>query len=135
MFAAKYVVLRQIELVFFKHDRKAFWSAAIRILIWANFFFYGAIFLSFILACIPRAKISNPALPGICIDTHASIIATSAINVVSDFTILITPIAAIWRLQMPVKKKLAAAAVFAVGIVYVRIALGPDLEDQGLTSG
>ncbi|KAI1811706.1 hypothetical protein GGS20DRAFT_85960 [Poronia punctata] len=117
MFAAKYVVLRQIEMVFFKQNRKAFWSAAIRILIWANFFFYGAIFLSFVLACIPREKISNPTLPGMCIDTKASIIATSAINVVSDFTILVTPIAAIWKLQMPLKKKLAAAAVFAVGIV------------------
>jgi hypothetical protein len=119
MFCAKYVVLRQIEKLFFNHHRQAVAFTAVRILIWANFLFYSAIFLSFILACIPRAKISNPAIPGVCLDTHASIIATSAINVVSDFTILITPITAIWQLQIPLKKKIAAAAVFAVGILYV----------------
>ncbi|KAI1733402.1 hypothetical protein F4680DRAFT_464042 [Xylaria scruposa] len=117
MFCAKYVVLRQIESVFFNHHRKAFAYTALRVLIWANLLFYGAIFLSFILACIPRAKISNPAIPGICLDTHASIIATSAINVVSDFTILITPLVSIWQLQMPIKKKLSVATVFGVGVL------------------
>ncbi|RYC64322.1 hypothetical protein CHU98_g1884 [Xylaria longipes] len=117
MFCAKFVVLRQIELVFFNHHRQALAFTAIRVLVWANLLFYGAIFLSFILACIPRAKISNPTLPGMCIDTHGSIIATSAINVVSDFTILITPITAIWKLQISIKKKVGAAAVFGVGIL------------------
>ncbi|KAI1824131.1 hypothetical protein F4861DRAFT_507412 [Xylaria intraflava] len=117
MFCAKYVVLRQIETVFFNHHRKGLAFNSVRILIWANFFFYFAISLSFILACVPRSKISNPLLPGMCIDTSASIIATSAINVVSDFTILITPITSIWSLQLPLKKKLAAGAVFAVGIL------------------
>lgn len=117
MFCAKYVVLRQIESVFFNHHRKAFAFTAVRALIWANLLFYGAISLSFILACIPRAKITNPEISGICIDTRASIIATSAINVVSDFTILITPLAAIGQLQLPTKKKLSVAAVFGVGIL------------------
>ncbi|KAI0854722.1 hypothetical protein F4860DRAFT_522522 [Xylaria cubensis] len=117
MFCAKYVVLRQIESVFFNHHRKTFAYTALQVLIWANLLFYGAIFLSFILACIPRAKISNPVIPGICLDTRASIIATSAINVVSDFTILITPLASIWQLQMPIKKKLSVAAVFGVGVL------------------
>ncbi|TRX87848.1 hypothetical protein FHL15_011266 [Xylaria flabelliformis] len=42
---------------------------------------------------------------------------TSAINVVSDFTILITPLASIWQLQMPTRKKMSVAAVFGVGVL------------------
>ncbi|KAI0401285.1 hypothetical protein F4802DRAFT_433088 [Xylaria palmicola] len=126
MFCAKYVVLRQIELVFFNHRRKAVAFTAIRILIWANLLFYAAIFLSFIFACVPRAKISNPSLPGTCaVDTQAIIIATSAINVFSDLTILITPIIVIWKLQVPIKRKLGSAAVFGVGIMCALLHLHP----------
>ncbi|KAI0530071.1 hypothetical protein GGR58DRAFT_494706 [Xylaria digitata] len=117
MFFAKYVVLRQIELIFFNHLRKALAFTAIRILIWANLFFYFASFLSFLLACIPRTKILNPTAPGVCIDTVNSTIITGVINVISDITILVTPIAVIWGLQMPFKRKIGAAAVFGVGVL------------------
>ncbi|KAI0532163.1 hypothetical protein GGR58DRAFT_192342 [Xylaria digitata] len=117
MFCAKYVVLRQIEIIFLNHQRKKFAFSLIRILIWANLFFYGAIFISFILACVPREKIYHPTVDGICINTNASIIATSAINVVSDFSILLVPIIAIWQLQLPLKAKLGVATVFGIGIL------------------
>ncbi|KAJ2998003.1 hypothetical protein NUW58_g456 [Xylaria curta] len=124
MFCAKYVVLRQIELIFCDHRRQALEFKVARILIWTNLLFYTASALLFILACIPRAKISDPSLPGNCIDVHARIIGTSAINVASDFAILVTPIAAIWRLQMPAKKKIGVTAVFGVGAMYIsRVAL------------
>ncbi len=119
MFCAKYVVLRQIELIFFNHDRKALAFTAIRILIWANLLFYTAALISFILSCIPRAKIWDPALPGVCIDTQYSVVITGAINVLSDLTILVTPIAAIWQLQLPLKRKIGSSAVFGVGVLYV----------------
>ncbi|KAI0478097.1 hypothetical protein F4859DRAFT_513679 [Xylaria cf. heliscus] len=117
MFCAKYVVLRQIELIFFNHDRKALAFNAIRILIWANLLFYTAAFLTFLLACIPRSKISDPTVPGVCLDTRHSVVVTGAINVVSDFTILVTPIAAIWQLRLPLKRKMGPAAVFGVGVI------------------
>ncbi|KAI0903368.1 hypothetical protein F4823DRAFT_284526 [Ustulina deusta] len=117
MFCAKYVVLRQIELIFFNHDRKALAFTAIRILIWANLLFYTAALISFILSCIPRAKIWDPALPGVCIDTQYSVVITGAINVLSDLTILVTPIAAIWQLQLPLKRKIGSSAVFGVGVL------------------
>ncbi|KAI1747022.1 hypothetical protein F4782DRAFT_522775 [Xylaria castorea] len=117
MFCAKYVVLRQIEIIFLNHQRNGFAFSLIRILLWANFFFYGAIFLSFILACVPREKIYHPNVDGICINTNASIIATSAINVVSDLSILLVPIIAIWQLQLPLKAKLGIATVFGIGIL------------------
>ncbi|KAF2965605.1 hypothetical protein GQX73_g7967 [Xylaria multiplex] len=41
---------------------------------------------------------------------------TSAINVVSDISILIIPTVAVWNLQLTPKKKLGVSVVFAVGI-------------------
>lgn len=116
MFLAKYVVLQQIDTIFLNHHRQSPAFKAIRMLIWMNLLFYTAIMVSFILACIPREKIWHPDLEGRCIDTPSSIIATSAINVVSDLTILFVPIVGIWKLKLPLRRKLGAGAVFAVGI-------------------
>ncbi len=118
MFCTKYVVLRQIETIFLSHQRKKFAFTLIRVLIWANFFSFAGIFLSFILACVPREKIYHPNVDGRCINTDASIIATSAVNVVSDFSILMVPTIAIWQLQLPLKAKLGVATVFGIGIMY-----------------
>lgn len=117
MFFSKYAVLKQIESIFYNHRHHKPAYKAIWALIWANLAFYFAITVAFIFACVPRAKIADPTLDGTCLDTLASIIATSAINVVSDVTILIVPVAAVFGLQMPLKTKLGAAAVFAVGIL------------------
>ncbi|KAI1824386.1 hypothetical protein F4861DRAFT_548769 [Xylaria intraflava] len=116
MLFAKYTVLRQIEVIFYKHQHKKLASKIIWGLIIANSVFYLSIFITFLLACIPRAKISNPTLEGHCIDTNASILATSVINVVSDFTILIIPLAAVWQLKLRPRVKFGISIVFAVGI-------------------
>ncbi|KAI1389911.1 uncharacterized protein F4822DRAFT_428252 [Hypoxylon trugodes] len=116
MFFAKYAVLRQIEAIFFTHRRDSFAFKFVWTLIWANLMFYVAIMISFIFACMLREKIKNPELPGRCIDSNSSIIATGAINVVSDITILIIPLISVYRLQMPLKTKIGVAGVFAVGI-------------------
>ncbi|KAK7738422.1 hypothetical protein SLS62_011399 [Diatrype stigma] len=117
MFCAKYAVLRQIETIFLNHRRQSPVYKAIWLLIWMNLVFYTAISISFILACIPREKIWKPDTVGRCLDSYSSIIATSAINVVSDFTILVVPLVGIWQLQLPLRRKFGAAAVFAVGIL------------------
>ena len=117
MFFAKYVVLRQIETIFLQHRRQSAVYKVIWGLIWANLIFYAAITISFICACVPREKIWHPDIPGRCLDTQKSIIATSAINVVSDITILFLPLVGVWQLQLPLKRKFGAAAVFAVGVL------------------
>ncbi|KAI0482604.1 hypothetical protein GGR56DRAFT_620761 [Xylariaceae sp. FL0804] len=117
MFTAKYVVLKQIEDIFYRHRRQTLASKVIWGLIGANLIFYAALFFAFIFACVPRDKIANPLLPGRCIDTNASIIATSAINVVSDLTILLIPLAAVSHLQLPARTKIGVAGVFAVGVL------------------
>lgn len=115
MFSAKFVVMRQIEAIFLQHRYKSISHTLLKTLIWANLFFYGGWMLSFILACIPREKIWNPEIPGRCIDNDAALIASSAINILSDVTILLLPLAAIRHLQVTQKSKLKAAAIFAVG--------------------
>ena len=52
-----------------------------------------------------------------CIDSNALILASSAINIVSDFSILLLPAFAVWKLKMAVQRKLAIAAVFATGLL------------------
>ncbi|KAI0141714.1 hypothetical protein GGR57DRAFT_486984 [Xylariaceae sp. FL1272] len=117
VFGAKYTVLRQIETIFFDHRRRHLAYRVIRGLIWANLLFYAAIMFVFIFACVPREKIWNPTLDGKCIDTTAAIVGSGTINLVSDLTILVVPVSAVLNLNIPFKKKLGVAAVFAVGIL------------------
>ncbi|KAI2641162.1 hypothetical protein GGS21DRAFT_487499 [Xylaria nigripes] len=116
MLFAKYSVLRQIEVIFYKNQHKKLASKVIWTLIVANSMIYVSLFVTFLLACVPRSKISNPNVKGHCIDTHASILASSVINVVSDFTILIIPLAVVWQLQLRPKAKIGLSFIFAVGI-------------------
>ncbi|KAI0396207.1 hypothetical protein F5Y17DRAFT_472987 [Xylariaceae sp. FL0594] len=83
MFAAKFVVLRQIESIFLQHKPRSISHRLVRSLMWANLLFYGSAMLSFILACIPREKIWNPTVSGRCIDQSAALIGSSAINILA----------------------------------------------------
>ena len=116
MFAAKLAVLLQMMRIF-KGNRKdsVYWST--QVLIWTNFVFYTTIFFCFIFACVPRQKLGDPTIPGHCISTRDSILATSYINIVSDISMLLLPIYAIWKLEIVLKRKLAIAAVFGTGIL------------------
>lgn len=116
MFPAKLCVLLQMQRIFRGNKRDSiYWS--IQVLIWSNLLFYLAVTAAFIGACSPRAKISNPLLPGTCISIHVTILATSAINIVSDITILVLPVFAVWKLKLPIKRKLIISAVFGSGIL------------------
>ncbi|KAF2011092.1 hypothetical protein BU24DRAFT_427301 [Aaosphaeria arxii CBS 175.79] len=115
MFAAKFAILLQIKHIFTKHQRN-FNYYAVHTLLACNFLVYLALFFAFIFACWPREKIWHPHLYGRCISTNASIIATSAINILSDFTILFLPLLSISRLQLPLKKKIGVSTVFAIGL-------------------
>ena len=93
---------------------------AIHVTIWIVFLFYFAITVVEIFLCTPRKKIWNPLLPrGHCLDQNAPYLGTGIFNIISDFAILVLPIAPIWKLQMAVKKKLMIAAIFAAGLWYV----------------
>lgn len=90
----------------------------IHILIWANLAFYFPYLMATILQCVPRARIWNPMLKGGCVNLQAAFIAASAINVVSDFSILLLPLYRIFKLNIPTRRKIGVFAIFAVGLLY-----------------
>ena len=116
MFAAKFAILIQIKRIFASQNRsKTYWS--VQAVIWLNLLAYTALFFAFIFACWPREKIWRPQLAGRCISTNASIIATSAINILSDFTILFLPLFTIAKLKLSKKKKVGVLAIFGTGLL------------------
>lgn len=115
MFPAKFCVLMQM-LRIFRGTKKDSVYWAILILTWSNFVFYVAVTFYFIFACGPRAQLSNPFL-GICMKkSYSSVLATSAINIASDFSILLLPVFAVWKLKIACKRKITISAVFGVGL-------------------
>lgn len=66
--------------------------------------------------CEPRRKLWLPQTPGVCHSYGGRGILSGAGNVVTDCLILILPLPVLWRLQMPLKKKLRCVSVFGVGV-------------------
>lgn len=70
------------------------------------------------LACTPREKIWDPTVPGgKCTNLKVSLVVSSTTNVVSDILILLLPQNIIWRLQMPLQRKIGVSLIFVVGIM------------------
>lgn len=115
MCLVKLTVLVQIGQVFATTGKRLFFfllGLSIAIIM-----FYTTTMLFRILACIPRAKIWDPATKGKCFNSDAAITSSAALNVVIDFILLLVPIERTWRLQMPMKRKIAVSAVFATGFL------------------
>ena len=93
-----------------------FWTCYI--LLWVNVLYYTAIVIASNLACTPREKIWDPTVPGgKCTNLKVSLVVSSTSNVVSDILILLLPQNIIWRLQMPLKRKIGVSLIFVVGIM------------------
>ena len=83
------------------------------------FYFSCIMFRS--LACIPREKIWNPSIAGVCINSAAGVISSAVFNVISDFALFVIPISGIWGLQISTHKKWGISAVFATGLLHVSL--------------
>lgn len=92
---------------------------AVHIVIAAILIFYLIMTAFNIFLCRPREKFWDPLLTttGSCYNFDASMQATGLFNIISDFAILLLPIWPIWKLQVPLKKKLKILAVFATGVL------------------
>ena len=90
---------------------------SIHVALWANIGFYVPGFFMQLFWCVPRDAIWNLRMRqnARCLDAFGAQLASAAINVLSDLTILILPISTVWTLQMPGRKKLGILAVFATG--------------------
>ncbi|KAE8154366.1 hypothetical protein BDV25DRAFT_172386 [Aspergillus avenaceus] len=93
-------------------------------LLWFNAAFYLADTLLEIFACTPREKIWHPEVDGRCVNVNVMILATAILNTLSDFSLLILPICAVWRLHMDMSRKLGISAVFAAGLLTAEITAG-----------
>lgn len=117
IFPAKFCALMQM-LRIFRGTKKDSVYWAILVLIWSNLICYVTITFCFIFACVPRAQLSNPMLAGSCVRSlDPYVLATSAINIASDFSILLLPVFAVWKLKIALKRKLTISAVFGTGLL------------------
>ena len=88
------------------------------LVIWLNFCFYIADIFSEIFLCNPREKYWNVLITtGHCYDANAVNTASGAFNTFSDFLTLLLPQRVIWKLQMPLKRKLGVSAIFLTGLL------------------
>lgn len=117
MFAKLSILLLYMKIFVPSRRGGVFWVN--QTLIYVNALFYFGAVIALICQCIPRAKISNPRLPGRCTNVYLSFMISGVFNVLSDFFILAFPLWAIWHLQMPLKRKFGVSVVFATGVLYV----------------
>lgn len=91
------------------------WIVASFMLVWAVSFSLAAIF-----QCTPIAYNWNTGISGgHCINYGVVVIAAGALNIITDFTLLLIPIPLVWRLHTSKQKKWQIILTFALGSRYV----------------
>lgn len=98
---------------------------------WTRLFIYfgiGVIFIVYTITasilvglCIPR-KGEGWALAlrsSRCRDTMVMTYVQGIFNIVSDFYVLVLPLPVVWKLQLPLRKKIGVSAVFMTGLLSV----------------
>ena len=79
------------------------------------------------LLCRPFEYNWNKYIPGTCGDTTQAYEAVGILNLMTDLTIVILPMPVLWKLQLPVAKKVALTFMFGVGVLYDCLSLTPPL--------
>jgi hypothetical protein len=90
-----------------------------------NAIFYIGLFFSYVFQCWPREKIwLGETVEGRCTDAFQVNLSSGILNVISDVEALLIPTWAIWKLSMPIKRKLAALSVFGVSLIAISSGIG-----------
>jgi hypothetical protein len=94
--------------------------------IWFNFLFYGVCSVIQGVWCSPAPGsnwteyvITQLSHTNHCDKTITLTLVQSAINIASDFYMLLLPIPAVWTLHLTMQRKIGVMAVFATGLLYV----------------
>jgi hypothetical protein len=91
------------------------WATIISTFIAYTFFTFYTLFY-----CTPRRMIWFKLVPGgKCHDVNDILISQGAFNMASDIIILLLPTASVWRLKVPLEKKIFITLMFATGLLYV----------------
>lgn len=93
------------------------WYTARIIIVVTGAFYTISTFLT-IFACSPREALWNPLITDYrCLNNDISAIISCSFNVVSDITILMLPVRAVWRSRMPTKNKIKIVLLFGIGLL------------------
>ncbi|KAI1439380.1 hypothetical protein F5Y02DRAFT_405874 [Annulohypoxylon stygium] len=77
----------------------------------------AVIFESFLL-CRPFEFTWNKEIPGgVCGNSTDAYLAIGIVNLIIDFSLVLLPMPVLWRLQMPVGKKIAISAILGLGLL------------------
>jgi hypothetical protein len=88
-----------------------FWGSWL--VVWTSLAFYTIDTFITVFACNPRDKIWDKfEQGGHCINYNAVIIATGFFNIVSDLAILLLPVQCVWKLRIPLRKKVNISLLF-----------------------
>jgi hypothetical protein len=79
--------------------------------------FYGAIAGLILALWGPCGTVAGSEANRICRDVNATTVVQGALNVATDLYVLLLPLLVLWRLHMPLKRKLRAGAVFFTGLM------------------
>ena len=111
------ILLQYLRIFAPTRNGNMFIFVGVHICIWSNLIFYLVETVFEINMCTPRKKIWNPLLTGHCFNAEASIQASAIFNVFIDHVILILPMPCVWRLHLPLKKKILMTMIFATGLL------------------
>lgn len=94
----------------------AYWI--FQVLLWTHVVAYVANTFLEIFICDPRAKAWDYTIAdGNCLDIDAVHITSAAVNLTSDVVLVAIPQLIIWRMQMPVRRRLAVSSIFLVALL------------------
>ncbi|KAL4877433.1 hypothetical protein BJY04DRAFT_222181 [Aspergillus karnatakaensis] len=84
-----------------------------------------SIVLESFLLCKPIEFNYNPFLPGggTCGDRNAAFVAAGLLNMVTDFMVMLLPIPYIWKLQLPMGRKVGLIITFSLGLFVSAISI------------
>ncbi|KAH8667557.1 hypothetical protein BGZ60DRAFT_377124 [Tricladium varicosporioides] len=98
---------------------------ALSITFTAHLLFYTVDTFFQIFSCNPREKAwDRTIIHGRCFDLPATFVASGAVNVVSDFVLLVLPIYSVWCLKISTRQKVAISGVFATGLLVCVASIG-----------
>ncbi|KAF2471691.1 uncharacterized protein BDR25DRAFT_222690 [Lindgomyces ingoldianus] len=112
-------------------------------MILACFIFYTIVMFWTIFYCSPRPMIWNKFTPGGHCHDHSPIVISSGIfNMVSDVIILLLPTSSLWKLRVPIGKKISVSLLFGTGLlacgasvmrIFFTVKIAPKLSEADVS--
>ena len=105
------ILLQYLRIFTTKQFRVSCWALLGFVAVYGTWSVFSSIF-----GCMPVAYFWDKTIKGgHCMNQYAVWFTSAAVNIVTDFAIIILPMPVLWRLNMPLKQKRALMLVFALG--------------------